>query len=124
MTQPGGGAPPEARMTEEYGSDEQDKKDELYAARILEAFKKYNQDKQTFLYNQLTRLKKIVFDVAPLLLQAEIPGNRNSGPGHGLVGYEISRRTAQSFSQAFPGKALPRVSGGQDRPVKTLALIG
>lgn len=103
-------------------------------AHNLKAYQRYTREKQTFLYAMLSRKKKIVFDVVPLLLN--IPAERLlpcqdaclASP-HGIYGYVPDERAHAALAAAFasasaPPPAHPQAHLDPKLPIRCLSLIG
>jgi len=106
---------------------------EISLSRTLRVFERYNANKTAFLYEQLSPRKKIVFDLVPLLIHIDGQGLLPADDAcqispHGVYGYEMSPRAAESFTEAFPGQRMPqlhtRASYDPNMPIKSISLIG
>lgn len=107
--------------------------DETRLAQAKRIFDRYMAKKIDFLYELLPPRKRLVYDLIPLLLHLDAAELLDSSDAcsmspHGIFGYEPSTNTFQSFTEAFPGKSLPRLrpraSFDPSLPIKSLSLIG
>ena len=109
------------------------KDEEAGLAHILRVFERYTANKTAFLYEQLTRRKKIVFNLIPFLIHVEAkdllgcPDDCQMSP-HGVYGYKMRPEVPESFPEAFPDQELPRfhsrVNFDPNLPIKSICLIG